>query len=120
LTAETSDPTDTAPTLGQDRVTDSAADQEPTGLADEPERRFTYGGKVAHLIAAGTDFSVFPYATAYCGRQPQWGVAWLGSGTWQETQDANRLPTCKRCNAVAAGTKEFIDGLRRDLGMAPK
>jgi len=97
-----------------------ATDQEPTGLQDEPVRRYSHAGTVAHLIAFGTDFSLQPYATAYCGWAPDWPGAWLGSGSQAEEDEANRLPTCKRCNAAARETKEFVDGLRRDLGMAPK
>jgi hypothetical protein len=95
-------------------------DQEPTGLADEPVRRYSYAGKVAHLIAFGTDFGREPYTPAYCGWTPDWPGAWLGSGSYDEEREANRLPTCKRCNAVARETKEFVDGLRHDLGMPPK
>ena len=84
------------------------SDQEPTLLSDEPVCCYTYGGRVAHLHAYSTDFSAYPYATAYCGYTPEWGVYWLGSGSQKEEDLANRLRTCKLCNKTARKTADFV------------
>lgn len=88
-----------------------------TGLANDPERRYTYGGRVAHLLAYGIDYNAAPYTQAYCGYSPTWGAAWLGSGSQAEEDEANRLRLCKRCTAAADEVRGFVEGLQRDLGM---
>ncbi len=65
--------------------------------ANPPERRYTHGGRVAHLLTYGIDYGSFPYASALCGYSPAWGSAWLGSGSQPEEELACRLVTCKRC-----------------------
>lgn len=85
------------------------------GMQDQPVRRYTYGGRVAHLFAFTTDFSFHPYAHAYCGYSPEWGVYWLGSGSQREEDKASDLPTCKRCNAAAQETADFIAELREAI-----
>lgn len=77
-------------------------------MAEQPERRYTYGGRVAHLLGYGIDYGSQPYVAAYCRYRPQWGAAWLGSGTQDEEDKANRLPTCKRCNAAAQEIADFL------------
>ena len=81
------------------------------GLKDQPERRYTYGGHVAHLLTYGIDYSSAPYASAWCNYSPEWGAPWLGSGSQRERDMADKLPTCKRCLAVARESAEFLAGL---------
>lgn len=92
-----------------------AVDQVRTGLQDEPVRRFTYGGHVAHLIAYGHDFGAQPYVEAYCGYAPEWGAAWLGSGTQREENEVTQMNTCKRCNKCAQETADFVNDLKAFL-----
>lgn len=85
------------------------------GMQDQPVRRYTYAGRVAHLLAFTTDFSAYPYAFAFCGFSPQWGSPWLGSGSQGEEDEASRLRTCKRCNAIAQQTADFIADLKQAI-----
>lgn len=61
------------------------------------ERRYTYGGRFAHLLPYATDYADYPYTPAFCGYSPRLFVAWLGSGSQDEEDRANALPTCPRC-----------------------
>jgi hypothetical protein len=83
------------------------------GLAEDPERRYLPTGRVAHLIAYGHDYGSQPYADAYCGLSPQWGSAWLGSGSQREADKAAALPICAACKRCADETADFVSDLRR-------
>jgi hypothetical protein len=63
------------------------------------ERRYTYAGRVAHLLPYGY---LLPYQQALCGFSPDWPGSWLGSGSQNEYDEAERLPTCKRCERVSS------------------
>ncbi len=78
------------------------------GLRDQPERRYTSGGKAAHLLTYGIDYKATPYAEAWCGRSPMWSSAWYGSGSQRERDRADKLPTCKACLKVAREKAEEI------------
>ena len=80
------------------------------GMRDQPERRYTYGGHVAHLLTYGTSYQQAPYSAAWCRYTPQWGTPWLGSGSQNERDRATRLPVCKRCLTVA-NTADLIADL---------
>jgi len=64
------------------------------------ERRYTPGGKVAHLIW-GPDWSrqeaTYPHAA--CGWSGQ-TTYWRGTGNQDEYDRAAELPVCRRCLAA--------------------
>lgn len=70
------------------------ADDRTMHQPDNLYRRYTPGGKVAHLIP-DTDWQHdFPHALCgWWGRQ----VYWRGSGTQDEYDTAAALPTCRSC-----------------------
>ena len=83
------------------------------GMRDDPERRYTSGGHVAHLIAYGHDYQAQPYVNAYCGHRPQWGDAWRGSGSQSEQEKAAAMPICRKCAKEAAEMASFIARIGR-------
>jgi hypothetical protein len=70
------------------------------------QRRYVYGGTVAHLLPNWVDLSRHPYEAALCVFSPQWPGAWLGSGSQNEEETAATLPICKRCLATLDEPKE--------------
>lgn len=83
-----------------------------THLADDPERYYTYSGRVSHLITYGTDLNNFPYTPAWCGREPAWPTKWLGTGNQSERDKAASLPICKLCMTSANEIRRFVDDLK--------
>jgi hypothetical protein len=69
-------------------------------LPEFHERRYTWGGRVAHVLWVGRTMQ--PYAAALCGRQPQLFDAWRGSGSQDEEDKAAAMPLCRICAEVLA------------------
>lgn len=76
------------------------------------ERRYTRGGRKAHLVSTlnttGSLGATAPYAYAQCGRQPALFDAWYGSGTQDEEERAAALPLCRIC-AETVAQQNFLD-----------
>lgn len=76
------------------------------GLVDPPARRYTHGGRHAHLLVSDADLR------ALCGYRPRDGARWLGTSSQQELARAVELTWCAHCARVAAETGELISELR--------
>jgi hypothetical protein len=84
-------------------------------LPEGYERRYTYGGRVAHILRPLGLMQ--PYEAAQCGYEPQWGTAWLGSGTQNEEDTAHRLPLCRPC-AESVRRHIYLKALNRNRKFA--
>lgn len=82
-------------------------------LSNDPERRYTYGGRMAHLLIYGANVNVFPGTEALCGYAPRADAAWLGSGSQNEEDKSNRLPLCPRCAKSADTMRRYIAELTK-------
>jgi hypothetical protein len=83
-------------------------------LPDLHERRYTYGGRVAHVINAGNGFS--DSRSAVCGYDPVW--TWLGSGSQREEDEAAAMRLCRNCVEVLARAV-YLRTLYPDRWFAP-
>lgn len=69
-------------------------------ITEEWQAVYSHAGRSAHLVRAH-----LPAAeqAAACGTE---SVAWLGTGSFAETQTAERLPLCSHCYAtIVTGTQ---------------
>lgn len=80
-----------------------------TELPEHLERRYTYGGRKAHIVQAL--FGVEPYELAMCGWSGQWGSPWLGSGSQAEEDKAASLPFCRKCEEEVL-RREYLNSIR--------
>jgi hypothetical protein len=63
------------------------------------ERRYTYGGKRAHLVI----YTQPDPGRARCGYIPTWPAEWLGTGSYQEREHAESLALCRKCEDNLCG-----------------
>jgi hypothetical protein len=73
------------------------------------EQRYLRAGHRAHLLPAGVDLTTYPYTRAYCGREPDLGDAWLGTGNQTEYDTAEALPLCRACAKARDRRKREAD-----------
>jgi hypothetical protein len=65
----------------------------------EPERMYLRRGRVAHLVAPWTSGCIL----ALCRTTPRWPEtddAWRGTGSQDEYERAQELPTCLHCERI--------------------
>lgn len=65
---------------------------------DLHDRRYTRGGRVAHLVRVEA-----AQGRALCRRQPDGFEDWRGTGDQVEYERAAALPLCRRCDASVRG-----------------
>ena len=78
---------------------------------------YTFAGKVTHLLHPSD--SANSYALALCRFSPNWPWTWMGTGSQDEHDEADRRPTCKACTKVAEpATGDLLANLQASVDAA--
>lgn len=85
-------------------------------LPEFHERRYLRTGNTAHVLYTVSELQ--PYASALCGRSPEWGSAWLGTGSQSEQDKAESLRLCRACFEVLA-IRAYMASLYGKGGWSP-
>lgn len=53
-----------------------------------------------HNHALRASASPSTYASALCGRRPDWTMSWMGTGSQEEHEEVARRRLCRRCKVL--------------------